>query len=128
MDGQLFATLTKLTTLHLHGNVCINQSISRPNRITSLVEKVNEKCRFDRPEVIEASMKELKADNARFKAEVQTLQSELKELKTQLTINESQWNATCIAQVIKLLNNLQFNQQTSGNHRQELINSKTQKL
>lgn len=63
MNGELFATLTKLTRVYLSSNDCISGTFSDSAQLIALRDKVNDKCYFDK-RLMEIIMQRIAETNA----------------------------------------------------------------
>jgi hypothetical protein len=74
MNGELFKSMLKLSSVSLSGNVCIDVDFEPPIFLENLMQEVGEKCSNDKP-LAPTSTTEIYPDNKKFKA----LQSKLRQ-------------------------------------------------
>lgn len=104
-NGKAFDFLTKLTSVELQANFCIDEDFKDPRQIAALQRTVDEKCGYDETpdaklklKALESSVDELTATNARLEAElksseaekfknVETIKSLQNDLKVQVMFN-----------------------------------------
>jgi DNA repair protein SbcC/Rad50 len=123
MNGEVFKSLTKLTTLDLVTNICIDENFREP--MTSVATKVNLKCKFTEPKSKQTQTGQVEAlqDSLMQDSLILKLEAELQESKTQIALlqklNEEK-TGNCQKEFKAEINNLKevienLNLQTSMN-------------
>lgn len=79
INGKLFEPLKKLTGVSLYGNTCIDEGAYNQSQVVALRQKMNEKCGFDEPVIVEITTKHPTSINAKLEAELNALKHQLNE-------------------------------------------------
>ena len=94
INGKTFAKLTKLRTVWLSSNQCINEDFNVPSRIAVLQQTFNEKCSFDeedqQKEECENIARTLEAQTKTFNQALENKTAEIIDVNKKLAKSEAQ--------------------------------------